>query len=193
MSRTNEQKTTSKGESWSRGTNSRLPFDVNVMLHLFTWLLPLTKSRNVICLFGNKLSIQTWNGTSSVSCEILIRNSLTRSKVSNKRPYKTTKRLEYSHPAGNVVGGRVVGGAAAVEKWEHVHLIYYTYTLYSLSVLSLVKSLQLFLEIRATYGLVSYLLANKWSLFFKLRARCIISISNVKPCFVWWFVCRFFP
>ena len=25
---------TSKGETWSRGTNSRLPFDVNLMLHL---------------------------------------------------------------------------------------------------------------------------------------------------------------
>ena len=24
---------TSKGETWSRGTNSRLPFDVNVMLN----------------------------------------------------------------------------------------------------------------------------------------------------------------
>ena len=29
-----EQWTASKGESWSRGTNSRLPFDVNVMLNL---------------------------------------------------------------------------------------------------------------------------------------------------------------
>ena len=34
MCRKNEQPTTSKGETWSRGTNSRLPFDVNVMLNL---------------------------------------------------------------------------------------------------------------------------------------------------------------
>ena len=27
-------KTTSKGETWSRGTNSRLPFDINVNLNL---------------------------------------------------------------------------------------------------------------------------------------------------------------
>ena len=30
----NEQYTTSKAETWSRGTNSRLPFDVNVMINL---------------------------------------------------------------------------------------------------------------------------------------------------------------
>ena len=30
----NEQWTTSKEETWPRGTNSRLPFDVNVMLNL---------------------------------------------------------------------------------------------------------------------------------------------------------------
>ena len=34
MRRNNEQKATSKGETWSRGTNSRLPFYVNVMLNL---------------------------------------------------------------------------------------------------------------------------------------------------------------
>ena len=32
MCRNNEQWATSKGETWSRGTNSRLPFDVNVMV-----------------------------------------------------------------------------------------------------------------------------------------------------------------
>ena len=32
MCRNNEQWATSKGETWSRGTNSRLPFDVNGML-----------------------------------------------------------------------------------------------------------------------------------------------------------------
>ena len=30
----NEQSTTSKGETWSGETNSRLPFDVNVMIDL---------------------------------------------------------------------------------------------------------------------------------------------------------------
>ena len=34
MLRNNEQSTTSKGETWSRETNSRLPFDVNVMIDL---------------------------------------------------------------------------------------------------------------------------------------------------------------
>ena len=34
MSRNNEQETISKGETWSRGTNSCLPFDVNMMLNL---------------------------------------------------------------------------------------------------------------------------------------------------------------
>ena len=34
MFRNNEQWTTSKGETWSRGTNLRLPFDVNMMLNL---------------------------------------------------------------------------------------------------------------------------------------------------------------
>ena len=32
--RNNEQWTTSKGETWSRGANSRLPFDLNMMLNL---------------------------------------------------------------------------------------------------------------------------------------------------------------
>ena len=34
MRRNNEQQTTCNGETWSRGTNSRLPFGVNVMLNL---------------------------------------------------------------------------------------------------------------------------------------------------------------
>ena len=34
MLRNNERSTTSKGETWSRETNSRLPFDVNVMINL---------------------------------------------------------------------------------------------------------------------------------------------------------------
>ena len=37
---------------------------------------------------------------------------------------------------------------------------HYYYTLYSISVFSLTKSLQLFLEITATYRLISYLLAD---------------------------------
>ena len=32
--RNNEQYTTSKGETWSHGTNSHLPFDISVMLIL---------------------------------------------------------------------------------------------------------------------------------------------------------------
>ena len=36
MCRNNEQWTTGKGETWSRGRNSRLPVDVNVMLNLST-------------------------------------------------------------------------------------------------------------------------------------------------------------
>ena len=30
----NSERTTSKGETWSRGANSRLPSDVNMMLNL---------------------------------------------------------------------------------------------------------------------------------------------------------------
>ena len=35
MCRSNEESTTSKRETWSRGTNSRLPFDVNVKLNVY--------------------------------------------------------------------------------------------------------------------------------------------------------------
>ena len=34
MCRNDEQQNTSKGETWLRGTNLRLPFDINVMLNL---------------------------------------------------------------------------------------------------------------------------------------------------------------
>ena len=51
--------------------------------------------------------------------------------------------------------------------------------MYSLSVFALAKSLQLILEISATYRLVSYLLADTW-LICRLRAQCMISKSNVK-------------
>ena len=47
------------------------------------------------------------------------------------------------------------------------------YTLYSWSVSSLAKSLQLILEISATYRLVSYLLVSNW-LICRLRAQCMI-------------------
>ena len=35
LCRNNEQQTASKEETWSRGTNSRLPSDVNVVINLF--------------------------------------------------------------------------------------------------------------------------------------------------------------
>ena len=57
-----------------------------------------------------------------------------------------------------------------------VYLDYYI--LYSLSVSSLAKSLQLTLEICATYRLVSYLLADS-RLIRRLRAQCMISKNNV--------------
>ena len=47
-------------------------------------------------------------------------------------------------------------------------------TLYSLPVFSLAKSLQLILEINATYRLVCYLLVDNW-LICRLRAQCMIS------------------
>ena len=52
----------------------------------------------------------------------------------------------------------------------------YYYTFYSLSIISLAKSLQLILEISATYmyRVVSYLLADNW-VVCRLQARCIIS------------------
>ena len=40
--RNNKQQTTSKVETWSRGRNSRLPFDVNVMLNLSIVLKKIT-------------------------------------------------------------------------------------------------------------------------------------------------------
>ena len=39
-----------KGETWSRGTNSRLPFDVNVMLNGITSLMIITgATRDSLC------------------------------------------------------------------------------------------------------------------------------------------------
>ena len=57
------------------------------------------------------------------------------------------------------------------------------YTLYSLPGFSLAKSLQLILEISATYRLVGYLLSDNW-LICRLCTQCMISKSDVKsvPC-----------
>ena len=57
------------------------------------------------------------------------------------------------------------------------------FTLYSLAVFSLARSLQLILEISATYRLGSYLLADNW-LICRLRAQCMIPIPiSIKvPC-----------
>ena len=52
------------------------------------------------------------------------------------------------------------------------------FTLYSLSVLWLVKSLQLILETRATYRSASYLLAHNW-LICRFRVQSIISNNNI--------------
>ena len=54
---------------------------------------------------------------------------------------------------------------------------YYTCTLYSLSLFSLAESLELSLEISATYRLVSYLLADN-CLICRLCVQCMISIDN---------------
>ena len=52
------------------------------------------------------------------------------------------------------------------------------YTLYSLSVFSLAKSLKLMLEISVAYRLGSYLLTDN-CLICRLRARCMISNGNI--------------
>ena len=65
----------------------------------------------------------------------------------------------------------------------------YYYTLYSLSVFSLAKSLQLILEINATYRLVSYLL--DWPIS-RMRAQCMISNKNINSGSLRWCVCRYF-
>ena len=64
MCRNNEQYTTSKEETWSRGANSCLPFDVNVMLDLSN-SFTLSLAHCIVCSItaGNDLSVQ-W-GTSS--------------------------------------------------------------------------------------------------------------------------------
>ena len=63
----------------------------------------------------------------------------------------------------------------SVRSWEKISSYY---TLYSLSVFSLAESLQLTLEISATYRLVGYLLADNW-LICRLRVQCMISNKKV--------------
>jgi len=76
--------------------------------------------------------------------------------------------------------------------WLWLSLVLYYYTLYSFSVFSLAKSLQIILEISATYRLASYLLADNW-LISRLHAQCMISNNNcnnsgsLRRC-----VCRYF-
>ena len=65
------------------------------------------------------------------------------------------------------------------------------YTLYSLSVFSLAKSLQLILEITATYRLVSYLVADNW-LICRLRTQCMLSNNNINLGSLQRCVCRYF-
>ena len=70
------------------------------------------------------------------------------------------------------------------------NIIYY-YTLYSLSVSSLAKNLQLILEIGETYRLVTYLLADNW-LIFRLCAQCMISKNICQFGSLWQRVCHYF-
>ena len=65
------------------------------------------------------------------------------------------------------------------------------YTLYSLSVFSLAKSLLLIFEISTTCRLVSYLLEDNL-LVCRLRAQCIISNNNINSGFLRRCVCRYF-
>ena len=53
------------------------------------------------------------------------------------------------------------------------------YTLYSLSVFSLAKSLRLILEISATYRLVSYLLADNWLIYNTIQYNSLLTL-------LWW-------
>ena len=64
---------------------------------------------------------------------------------------------------------------AALKLWS---VMSHYYTLYSPSVFSLAKSLQLILEIGTTYRLVSYLLADNW-LICRLRTQCMMSNINI--------------
>ena len=65
------------------------------------------------------------------------------------------------------------------------------FTLYSLSVSSVAKSLQLILETRATNRLISYLLADD-KLICRLCARCMISNNNINSGSLRQRVCRYF-
>ena len=66
-------------------------------------------------------------------------------------------------------------------QWVASHVVWLLLLLYmyidSLSLFSLAESLELSLEISATYRLVSYLLADNW-LICRLCVQCMISIDN---------------
>ena len=74
------------------------------------------------------------------------------------------------------LGGLIFGGAYF--RNFTVYCYYYYYTLYLLSVFSLAKSLQLILEISATYTLVSDMLADN-GLACRLHAQCMISSIDI--------------
>ena len=71
-----------KGETWSRGTNSPLPFDVNLMLNLSN-SFTLSLAHCIVCSItaGNDLSVQ-W-GTSSSGGSRLKRD--TYKMITNKK------------------------------------------------------------------------------------------------------------
>ena len=48
----NSRRLTSKEETWSRGTNSRLPLDVNVMLNLFICVFKRTGGAGTVSLMA---------------------------------------------------------------------------------------------------------------------------------------------
>ena len=75
-------------------------------------------------------------------------------------------------PFGPYFGRKIRGGAGLPGPFPGSAT-----ALCSSSVFSLAKSLELVLEISATYRLVSYLLADNW-LIFRLRAQCMIYNNN---------------
>ena len=84
----------------------------------------------------------------------------------------------------NISSGGGRGETAVFTDWKRTCTILFYDRLYSLSVFLLAKSLQLILEIGATYRLVSYLLPDNW-LICRLRAQCMISINSISiqvPC-----------
>ena len=101
-----------------------------------------------------------------------------------------TYRIPVVSPAKHLLrrGARRNGCIHGLDK-DMYYPIYYR--LYSLSVFLLAKSLQLILEIGATYRLISYLLPDNW-LICRLRAQCMISINSINSGSLWQRVCRYF-